>query len=34
LTELSLGGNPLISPPPEIVAQGTEKILEYLRGGY
>jgi hypothetical protein len=24
-------GNPLISPPPEVVAQGTPAILEYLR---
>jgi hypothetical protein len=30
-TGLSLDGNPLISPPPEVVAQGTSAILEYLR---
>jgi hypothetical protein len=28
---LSLGNNPLESPPPEIVEQGTEAILAYLR---
>ena len=31
LTELSLSINPLESPPPEIVAQGTKAILVYLQ---
>ena len=31
LTTLDLGGNPLKSPPPEIVRQGIEAIFEYLR---
>ncbi|WP_448275888.1 leucine-rich repeat domain-containing protein [Nostoc sp. DSM 114160] len=32
LTELSVNNNPqLKSPPPEIVEQGTEVILTYLR---
>ncbi len=26
-----LEGNPLTMPPPEVVSQGTEAILEYLR---
>jgi small GTP-binding protein len=29
---LNLDGNPLESPPPEVVEQGTEAILAYLRG--
>jgi internalin A len=28
---LLLDNNPLISPPPEVVEQGTEAVLEYLR---
>jgi Leucine-rich repeat (LRR) protein len=28
---LNLDRNPLISPPPEVIAQGTPAILEYLR---
>jgi internalin A len=28
---LGLEGNPLISPPPEVVEQGTAAVLEYLR---
>ena len=28
---IQLAGNPLISPPPEVIAQGTPTILEYLR---
>ena len=28
---LYIGGNPLISPPDEVLAQGTEAILAYLR---
>jgi Leucine-rich repeat (LRR) protein len=28
---LGLDGNPLISPPPEVIAQGTAAILDYLR---
>jgi len=31
LTELDIDNNPLKSPPPEIVDQGTEAILAYLR---
>ena len=31
LRQLDLGGNPLESPPPEVVEQGTAAILEYLR---
>jgi len=32
LTQLSLSQNPdLVSPPPEVVAQGTQAILAYLR---
>ena len=28
---LKLDGNPLISPPPEVIAQGTPAVLDYLR---
>ena len=28
--ELKLDSNPLLSPPPEVVAQGTPAILDYL----
>jgi Leucine-rich repeat (LRR) protein len=28
---LFIEGNPLISPPPEVIAQGTPAILDYLR---
>jgi Leucine-rich repeat (LRR) protein len=28
---LNIDGNPLISPPPEVIAQGTDAILDYLR---
>lgn len=31
LEHLSVQGNPLVSPPPEIVAGGTESILTFLR---
>lgn len=31
LTALSLNDNPLISPPQEIVQQGAQVILAYLR---
>jgi Leucine-rich repeat (LRR) protein len=31
LTELSLDGNPLASPPSEIAEQETQAILAYLR---
>jgi hypothetical protein len=31
LEKLILEGNPLKSPPPEVVNQGTKAILEYLR---
>jgi len=31
LKELKLGGNPLTFPPPEIIKQGTQAILAYLR---
>ena len=31
LKELAVEGNPLISPPPEIIKQGTEAILRYLK---
>jgi len=31
LTDLLLEGNPLKTPPPEIVEQGTESVLEFLR---
>jgi Leucine-rich repeat (LRR) protein len=31
LIEFKLNSNPLISPPPEIVQQGTQAILAYLR---
>jgi Leucine-rich repeat (LRR) protein len=30
-TFLDVAGNPLVSPPPEVVAEGTPAILEYLR---
>lgn len=30
-SELVVTGNPLISPPPEVVEQGTPAILDYLR---
>jgi internalin A len=29
--DLRIFNNPLISPPPEVVAQGTPAILDYLR---
>ena len=32
LEELDLDGNPLQTPPREIVQQGTKAILAYLRG--
>ncbi len=32
LKKLNLNGNPLQTPPPEIVQQGTEAVLAYLRG--
>ncbi len=28
--ELKLDSNPLLSPPPEVVAQGTPAVLDYL----
>ncbi|NDJ75874.1 MAG: leucine-rich repeat domain-containing protein, partial [Chloroflexi bacterium] len=28
---LYLDGNPLEDPPPDVVAQGTQAVLEYLR---
>lgn len=31
LVSLSLNDNPLVSPPPEVVAGGTEAVLSYLR---
>jgi hypothetical protein len=31
LKALSLDNNPLKVPPPEIVAQGTQAVLEFLR---
>ena len=31
LTALYLGRNPLTSPPPEIVEQGAQAVLAYLR---
>lgn len=34
LTELDVSGNPLEEPPPDIVEQGTDAILRYLRGEY
>jgi internalin A len=33
LTNVYLHGNPLISPPPEIVAGGTQSVLAFLRAG-
>lgn len=31
LSGLMFSNNPLISPPPEVIAQGTPAILDYLR---
>ena len=31
LDTLKVGNNPLTMPPPEVVAQGTKAILEFLR---
>jgi len=31
LKEIKLEGNPLISPPPEIIKKGTQSILDYLK---
>jgi hypothetical protein len=31
LSELAVAGNPLISPPPEILAGGSRSVLEFLR---
>jgi Leucine-rich repeat (LRR) protein len=31
LKELDLQGNPLISPPPDVVIEGTEAVLQYLK---
>jgi internalin A len=31
LTTLELRGNPLETPPPDVVAQGTQAVLEFLR---
>ncbi|WP_157546628.1 leucine-rich repeat domain-containing protein [Hamadaea tsunoensis] len=32
LTELSLGDNPLVTPPPAVTAQGTQAVIEFMRG--
>jgi len=32
LTVLNLNDNPWVSPPPGVVAAGTEAVLAYLRG--
>lgn len=31
LDTLDLSDNPLVSPPPDVVAQGTAAVLAYLR---
>jgi len=28
---LELSGNPLTVPPPDVVAEGTQAVLDYLR---